>query len=465
MTVNGESAVVADTAWSKTVTLKPGANNFIVVASKDGYSDGKASVNIAMDNAAPTLDARKIFMIADGSTTQTPVQTITGVLFDASPTTVTVTVNGQAQAQVPVNDGVYCLAITLALGKNVVAITATDVAGNASLPVQRTITYDPQAAAIVVNVPNNAAVTGSSYTFSFTTPAGVTPTVTVNGLPATVTAVDAASATASGRLSWTATADSFVNGLNLIEISTVDAVDASKKSFTAKIVTYNPGLPSIAVTAPAQDATTAKKTVILSGKATAGAAVSALVNGQAVPVNVTDAGDFSLAVTFGDPGRYLVVVSATDADGNTSYGYRSLIYDTSVPTITFNKGARKYSATNGILYAKDKDGNFVTDGVVGSGTATLDVSNYNGSSVLNVFALSAGGNSSRNGDLSQVKKGYVDISDALKALQFSIGMLQPTDEDLLYGDISTLNGKPVLDGKIRLDDVITILHKAVDGAQ
>jgi uncharacterized Zn-binding protein involved in type VI secretion len=460
--VNNQSATVVGTAWSKTVTLVPGLNNFMIVGSKDGYSDGKTSLNITLDNTAPDLDPKKAFMLSDGATTQQPVQTLTGTVFDESPTTVTVQVNGVMQAQVPVNDGVYSLPVTLALGKNTVVVTATDVAGNVSKPVQRTITYDPQAAPLVVNVPNNAVLMGGSsqYSFTFSAPAGVKPSVTVNGMPVDVTGAQAAAP--STDMIWTATTSNFVAGLNLLEITGTDPLDPAKKSVIAKILTYSTGAPSVAVTVPAQDMTTAKSAVYLAGKATPGASIYALVNGEVVPVTVSANGDFYFTVTFSDVGNYAIVVSATDSNGNTSYSYRSLIYDKSVPAITFNKSTKKYTATNGILYAKDKDGNFVSDGVNGSGTAALDVSNYTGSSPLNVFALGAGGASSRNGDLSAVKKGYVDITDALKALQFAVGTLQPTDEDLLYGDVATTNGKPVLDGKIHLDDVINILHKAVD---
>ena len=460
VTVNGESATVAGTVWSKVVTLRPGANNFMIVGSKTGLSDGQTSVNIVNDNTPPELDSKKLYMLSDGDTTQQPVQTVTGAVSDDSPSTVTITVNDAVQGQVPVNDGIFRFPITLGLGKNVVVVTATDVAGNVSTPLQRTITYDPQAAEIVVNIPNNAVVAGSAsapYTFTFTTPVGVNPVVTVNGIVASVTA-QPASGGSSTDVVWSATAGTFIAGLNLIEITTTDASDATKKSSAATLLIYSAGLPSIAVTVPAQDMTTAKNPVNLAGKATAGAKIAALVNGEAVPVTVSSNGDFFLTVTLDKVGSYVVVVSATDSNGSSSYSSRSLIYDKSVPVVTYNKSAKKYTVTNGILFAKDKDGNFVTSGITGSGTATLDVSNYHGASPLNVFALSAGGNSSRNGDLSATKKGYADVTDALKALQFANGEAQPTDEDLLYGDV-------LVDGSISLRDVVSILYRAVEGAK
>ena len=455
-----------------------------------------------MDNTPPALDPKKVYMLSNGSTTAQPLQTISGTVDDVSPTTVTVAVNGTVQAQAPVNDGIFSLPATLALGSNAVVVTATDAAGNVSDPIQRAITYDPLAASIVAAIPNNAVVVGNAqpqYVFTFTAPVGYTATVTVNGTYAGVTKADPAGngprrrhrrhhvlrqrhrlrqavgphvgkadpAAGVTDATWTATVNNLLPGLNIIEITATDVTDAAKKSSIVKTITYSIGQPSSAVTKPPQDITTAKMSYTVIGKATPGASIAALVNGAATPVSVTSAGDFALTVTFGDVGIYEVAVSATDSNGVTSYSYRTLIYDKGVPTITYNRNMKRYMATNGILYAKDSSGNFVTTGISGSGTATLDISNYNGASPLNVFALSSGGNSSRDGDLSPAtqRKGYVDISDALKALQFSLGKLQPSDEDLLYGDLTMINGKSVPDGKIKLDDVITILHKAVDSEQ
>ncbi|MBI5484436.1 MAG: hypothetical protein HY888_08245, partial [Deltaproteobacteria bacterium] len=54
------------------------------------------------------------------------------------------------------------------------------------------------------------------------------------------------------------------------------------------------------------------------------------------------------------------------------------------------------------------------------------------------------------------------LSDALKALNFALGLEIPTAADILNGDVAPLvNGVPHPDGKIDLGDVIVILRKVV----
>jgi len=55
------------------------------------------------------------------------------------------------------------------------------------------------------------------------------------------------------------------------------------------------------------------------------------------------------------------------------------------------------------------------------------------------------------------------VADALRALRFSVNLLQPTAEDLLHGDVAPLgpDGKPVPDGKIDIQDALVVLRKAL----
>ena len=85
---------------------------------------------------------------------------------------------------------------------------------------------------------------------------------------------------------------------------------------------------------------------------------------------------------------------------------------------------------------------------------------------ITVSAVDQGGNVStvqRNvirprimGDLTH--DGKVDIADALKALQMAVGLITPTADDLLVGDVAPLGGP---DGVIDIEDALAILKKAV----
>jgi hypothetical protein len=80
---------------------------------------------------------------------------------------------------------------------------------------------------------------------------------------------------------------------------------------------------------------------------------------------------------------------------------------------------------------------------------------------LNIYALDAAGNSSRNGDIDG--SGMVDIADALKAMRIAVN-LDPVpvanSQGLLRGDVAPLlRGVSMPDGKIDMDDVLVILMK------
>jgi PKD repeat protein len=183
----------------------------------------------------------------------------------------------------------------------------------------------------------------------------------------------------------------------------------------------------------------------------------------AVPVTVASDGSFAAVLPlFATSGTYTVEITAIDANGNISTSTRSLVYDPAPPVLTVvdpTPSSIKISSTNGIVIARDKNGFIST---LTNGTSALDLSGatYDPPS-LNIYALTSAGISSRNGDING--DGTVDISDALIAMQISLGIAPAaTFGQLLHGDVGPLiNHTPVPDGKIRLDDSILILQKSI----
>src|SRR6185369_680378 len=58
--------------------------------------------------------------------------------------------------------------------------------------------------------------------------------------------------------------------------------------------------------------------------------------------------------------------------------------------------------------------------------------------------------------------GTVDVSDALRVLRIAAGIVSPTTDDQLHGDVAPLvNGVPAPDDKLDVSDAIIILKKAV----
>jgi thermitase len=59
--------------------------------------------------------------------------------------------------------------------------------------------------------------------------------------------------------------------------------------------------------------------------------------------------------------------------------------------------------------------------------------------------------------------GAVTLADALKALRIATGIISPTPEELLHGDVAPLvNGVPAPDGKIDINDVLLILRRVLN---
>ena len=444
VTVNGTAASVDSNGnWALSVLLtQQGLNNLIIVASNGGNSSS-ISAYISLDTTAPLVAISSLPL--SGSITSSPIQTISGSVSDISATTVTISVNGLPQT-VPVNDGLFSSAIVLGIGSNSITVTVTDAAGNTSTSSPNLITYNPLAPTITVATPSGAVSGSANYTISGSAP--LNSTVTVNGMPATVT----------GTL-WSAAIPLQV-GVNPILITA--GVAGAPVTALSSSVTYAPGQPSLAVTSPVVDGATAKSTSVIVGQTDVGSSVTASLNGVTIPVVVSADGSFSVLLPpFTAPGTFTVTISAIDANGKISTTNRSLVYDPTPPAITVvdaTPATIKVSSSNGVVIAKDKNGAIPA---ATNGTSALDLSNATyDAATLNIQVKTATGISSRNGDING--DGKVDIADALLAAQISLGAVPATFEQLLRGDVGPLvNYTPVPDGKIRLNDVILILQKSV----
>jgi len=135
-----------------------------------------------------------------------------------------------------------------------------------------------------------------------------------------------------------------------------------------------------------------------------------------------------------------LTLSATDPQGVTS--------------MQFSNDGSSYSALE--PYATSKA--WTLNG--GDGLKTVYVRFKDGAGELYTFpasiTLATAAAGSLPGDLNG--DGKVDIADALRALQISVGMFQPTTAELVRGDVAPLaGGKPAPDGVIDTADALVIL--------
>lgn len=441
--VNGTPAVVSGTSWSIPVTLLPGGNNFLITASNTAMTDSRLSINITLDNIAPLLST---VLPPNGSTTSRAVLSIAGTVTDASPSTVTVTLNGVDQ-RVPVSDGMFSLAVVLAGGANVIAVSAVDAAGNSSGFASSTINYSPISPNINLTTASGSVTDNPVYTIAGTAPSG--STVTVNGAPVTL----------DGTV-WSSQVN-LSAGINYVVVKATGSDGLS--STTVVPVTLGQNLPIIAVTSPSQDLATASPVVSVEGTAGNGSVVTATVNGASIPVTMTANGGFSAVLpALTTPGDYVVVVSAMDGSGNMSTVTRSVVYDPSIPAISvLSSIPPKVTATGGVLVARDKNGP-VGSATVAGGISTLDLTGVSyDPSTLNIFCITAAGISTRDGDINI--DGKVDIFDALLALRMLVGLEKKASfQQMLHGDVGPIQDHlPTVDSQVRMSDVVVIMEKVV----
>jgi hypothetical protein len=443
VTVNGTAATVTGTTWSLPVTLTPGNNNFLIIASKATLSDTAASIDITLDNTPPLLTS---FLPPNGTATSTPVLPLSGTVTDDSPTSVTVTLNGSSQI-IDVSEDIFSTALVLAGGSNVVSLMATDAAGNKSSIISSTLVYNPLAPRATLTSPSGGISSSTNATISGTAPEN--STVTVNGQPVTLSGT-----------TW-ATTVSLVPGVNYITI-TVTGPDGMSSTIVDTIFSGQ-NLPAIAITNPAQDLAISSSSVTLDGTTSSGTMVTATVNGSPLAVTMTGSNSFSLTLPpLTVPGNYLVSASATDSLGNTATTNRTVIYDPVMPEITVvSLNPLIVTSTGGVLVAKDKFGP-VGSATFANGVYTLNLTGVSyDPATLNIFSISATGNSTRNGDINL--DGNVDIFDALLALQIMVGIKPPASfAQMLHADLGpVVSHQPTVDGQLRMSDIVVIMERVV----
>jgi len=366
----------------------------------------------------------------------------------------------------------------LQVGANIVTVQAVDLAGNASFTNTRTIYYDPATPVVSIATPPSPADNSYVKTSTVGMSGTVTPvasTITVNGVSVVVDA--------SG--TWPAgggtTPVTLTSGINTLEVV---ATSGAKSSSMKRSVIYDPSLPVLAITSPAQDIATNQPNMNITGTVSdAGSAVTlaATVNGAVVtPAPVVTNGAYNFNATFGPvEGPYSVVVTATDAADNPTTVSRTITYDITPPVLTLDPVYAGYPKTisgtvelqAGVTVAYGA-ASFPVTIVNGSPNATwsadLSAGNYD-PATIKITATDPAGNPSVRTGLTYTPPtgdingdGPVNILDARYALQCVVGLATPAAAEIQRGDIGPLlNGKANPDGKIDLVDAMLILRKAL----
>jgi len=243
-------------------------------------------------------------------------------------------------------DGTFSHALSLAVGSNTITTTLSDLAENMVSDI-RTITYDPTGPVLTITLPADNSKTNRSFI-------DVTGAIDENASVAVKVNNGATDLAAITNNSFTYTAD-LVSGSNTIEVT---ATDLAENSITAKrTVIYDNLSPSLAITDPAQDITTTRKTITLKGTvadALTSVTVMVTVDGATYTPTVTN-GSFEQPITFTTAKSYAITVTATDEAGNNTSVQRNVIYapqawNNATPPIILTKSGTLYDSSNNCYY-------------------------------------------------------------------------------------------------------------------
>ncbi len=315
--VNGQPASMSGASFTATVPLAAEGNNVIHVVATDaaGHSTD-SSRTVIHDTQPPVLT---LTSPADGLITKDTTATVSGTVTDL--TAVTVNVNG---IPLPVDStGAFHGAVALSEGSNILTVTATDAAGNATSQV-RTVTRDTHAPVLAVTAPTNGLITNHTpVTVSGSVTDVSAVTVAVNGTPFTV----GADGHFTGSVALT-------EGANTLTTVATDA--AGNATTDTRSVTLDTHPPALAVTAPTDGLITKQTPVTVSGTVTDATPVTVDVNG--VPLPVDGAGVFTGQVPLAE-GANPLTVTAHDAATNTATVVRIVTLDTHAPAIAVTQPA------------------------------------------------------------------------------------------------------------------------------
>jgi alpha-tubulin suppressor-like RCC1 family protein len=306
-----------------------------------------------------------------------------------------------------------------------------------------------------------------------------TYTITKNGIngiitgPATANHGDAPTYTITPAAGYRI-ADVMVDGVSQGAVTTVTLPTiTANKVVTALFVAAAPALSLNPVTTP-----TNNKSQTLSGTVEAGATVTIAMGTASLPATVSGTTWSSVIPALAE-GTNTITVTATGAAGTTTtLPPATITLDTIPPVTTATPAPGNYTDSVAVILATEAGSTiyYTTDGTpVTTASSVYSAPIRLAATTTNPFtvqfmAVDKAGNAEPvknaaylillgcdlNGD------GKVDVRDALRALQISVGMFSATPAEMMRGDVGPLvNGKPNPNGVIDLADALVILQRSV----
>ncbi|ABQ24975.1 MBG domain-containing protein [Geotalea uraniireducens] len=459
----GSSTACTVDATSGAVSITSGSGACAITATK--AADG--NYNAATSAAATLTVTRATATVTLGSLTATYDGTAKSASATTTPTGKTVTFTYDGSATAPASAGSYAVIGTISDSNYQGAATGTLVIATATAPTLKIFALADG------SITNTATLNISGSAAG----ANAIKSITINGV--------AVSPAADGSFSYAVTLQSGKNTITTVATDNADLTASDSRS-----IILDTTAPAITISSLADNSALAAASVTITGTVDKTATVQATVNNGTAQSAAMTGTSFSVTLNL-EAGSNIIEVKATDLSGNSTMVKRTVVSDTTRPTLaitdpvqdmTTNLASMTISGTvtdalTAVSVTITCDGNSYTSQVVNgafqqqisfttakqyaiSVTATDQAGNNVTAQRNVIYAPSTPTPTLPSGDING--DGKVDISDALLALQMAVGLATPSPAQLAAGDVAPLvNDKPSSDGVIDIADAMLILEKAV----
>jgi len=363
-------------------------------------------------------------------------------------------------------------------GSYLLQMTGTDAAGNTASS-QASLTWDQTAPVLALEaLPNN------SYTHEVAFPISGSAGDALSGLQSLVVNGVQIALDANGAFSYSLTLS---DGPNVV--TTVARDLAGNSTFDVRTIFLDQLPPEVTIDTLGNDLKTNQSSIKLAGTVNKQCQMTIKVSGagleRSFEVQATG-GSYALQIDGLAVGPNTIEVTATSNAGLHTAVSITVTYDNQKPVldVASPSGVVRASGNSITFSGTASDSHSGVSITVTAGTDTYNPPLVNGSFsqtialneekvyLVTVTATNEAGNQSVvtrqvingkiTGDLDGING--VSLSDALLALQISVGLVPPDAKYLLHGDIGPLkSGVPAPDGKIDISDAVLILRLVVGG--
>ncbi|MBI2869173.1 MAG: Ig-like domain-containing protein, partial [Chloroflexi bacterium] len=339
-TWSSDNTSVATVSGSGLVTTVA-AGTAVISAEKSGKSDG-ITLTVLPDTVAPVIT---LTSPAEGAIRNDKSLTVRGRVDDKL-AAASLIVNGGAPLDLTLDEeGALSKGVLLNSGSNTVLVKALDAAGNTGTSGTRTVVVDAAKPAIVIDSPQESALTNDAdLTVTGTITGATTASLVLNGTGQAVTPVE-------GAFSAGVTLGEGTNIIVVKAYTTGHENDADYlgTSGTRRVV-LDSTAPTVTITSPVSGAVVSAPEVTVAGTVNDPSATSAVLTLNGVPLTVTVAGgSFSQPVTL-SAGSNAITVVATDRAGNASAASPvTVTLDTSKPQVAITSPENKFLTNGGVV--------------------------------------------------------------------------------------------------------------------